>query len=89
MGFEWDPRKAATNFRKHGVDFRFAVEAFRDPERVERLDDSEDYGETRWHAIGLAGQALLAVIYVLRGDDIRIISARKADRNEFQSYWNR
>jgi uncharacterized DUF497 family protein len=89
VGFEWDARKAAFNLRKHGVSFPFASEALFDPNRFERLDDSEDYGETRWITIGLAGRFVIVVVHVLRGDDIRIISARRATRNEVQIYWNR
>jgi uncharacterized DUF497 family protein len=85
--FQWDTRKAESNLRKHGVSFSFAMKVFQDSNRLERLEDSEDYGETRWVVIGLAGQILVTAIYVWRGDDIRFISVRKADRDETEAYW--
>lgn len=89
MEFEWDPRKAEANLRKHGVPFRFAVGVFLDENRLERLDTSEDYGEDRWITVGLAGEFELTVAYTLRDERVRIISARKADRYEREAYWNR
>lgn len=89
MAFEWDSQKAFRNQRKHGISFSVAVEVFRDPYRIERLDDAEDYGETRWIAIGLADGIVLVVVYVLRQNNIRLISARKAKRSEDENYWNR
>jgi uncharacterized protein len=87
--FEWDEPKAALNLRKHGVSFLAATQVFRDANRSERLEDSEDYGETRWIVIGLAGDFVVTVVYALRTDNIRIISARRATRNEVEIYWNR
>jgi hypothetical protein len=87
--FEWDEPKAALNLRKHGVSFLAATQVFQDANRFERLEDSEDYGETRWIVIGLAGQTVIVLIYVLRGDNIRVVSARKRDRDEIETYWNR
>jgi uncharacterized DUF497 family protein len=68
---------------------RGGCRSLRDPHRMERLDDADDYGETRWIVIGLVDGFLLVVVYVLRQDNIRIISARKANRNESKDYWNR
>lgn len=89
MEFEWDSRKAQANLRKHGVPFRFASAVFLDSRRLERVDTGEDYGEDRWLTVGLAGDIELTVVYTLRGERIRIISARKADRYEREAYWNR
>jgi hypothetical protein len=87
--FEWDSRKAQANLRKHGVPFRFASAVFLDKRRLERVDTSEEYGEDRWITVGLAGDIELTVVYTTRGERIRIISARKADRYEREAYWNR
>lgn len=89
VAFEWEARKAALNLRKHGISFSAAVEVFRDPDRVERLDDTEDYGETRWIAVGLVDGIVLVVVYVFRQNNIRIISARKGNCIENENYWNR
>jgi uncharacterized protein len=87
--FEWDPSKARINLRKHGVPFRFATAVFLDENRLERLDSSEDYAEDHWITVGLAGGFELTVVYTMRGERIRIISARKADQYEREAYWNR
>ncbi len=87
--FEWDAKKAALNLRKHGISFSFAARVFLDDHRIERLDDREDYGENRFVVIGLINGAEIVVVYALREDAIRIISARKADDDEIETYWNR
>lgn len=89
LRFEWDDRKAAVNLRKHGVSFEEARTAFFD-ERARLIDDpdhSED--EDRFVLLGLSySLRLLVVHHCYRGDDnvIRIISARKADRDESKTY---
>ena len=87
--FEWDDRKARSNLRKHGIDFVDARYVFMDDDRIDGIDDSMDYGEDRSLAIGLVNGRVLAVVYTIRGDRIRIISARKADRHEEQEYFER
>lgn len=89
MEFEWDAKKAAFNFRKHGVPFPFATRIFLDDHRIERLDDREDYGENRFVTIGRINGSEIVVVYTLREPKIRIISARKADDDEIEAYWNR
>jgi len=86
--FEWDEAKAESNLHKHGVPFPFAARAFLDPERIEHVDDREEYGETRWITVGLVDEFEIIVVYTLREERIRILSARKADRNEREAYWN-
>ncbi|HUY81399.1 MAG TPA: BrnT family toxin [Acidobacteriaceae bacterium] len=86
--FEWDAKKAASNLRKHGVSFPFASRALLDEHRIEQLDDRENYGETRFITIGLVADFEIVVIYTLREENIRIISARKADLHEIEAYWN-
>lgn len=88
MDFEWDPAKAEANLRKHHVAFPIAERAFDDPVRLERIDDSFDYGEVRWILIGCVETTVLFVVYTQRDDTIRLISARKADRYEQQIYWD-
>lgn len=84
--FEWDDRKARSNLRKHGISFEVARRAFNDHAAIDRLDDSEDYGEERYLLIGEASGRLVAVIYTLRGTHTRIISARKAELDEQEDY---
>ncbi len=89
MEFEWDPKKAESNLRKHAIPFDYAVRIFLDNNRLERVDNRTDYGETRWITIGLVNDQEIAVSYTLRNETIRIISARKAERHERENYWNR
>jgi uncharacterized protein len=84
--FEWDERKAESNFAKHGVTFEMARGAFSDVFAVEFLDERESHGEQRFNLIGMAEGRLLFVTYALRGDTIRIISARRAEPLERRRY---
>ena len=86
--FEWDNNKAASNIRDHeGVTFEQAAAAFSDPFAVEWLDEREDYGEERSVLLGMTGGQLLYVAFTERGDNIRIISARRATRHEQDIYF--
>ena len=88
MEFEWDIAKAAANFRKHGISFEEAIYAFGDPLMVEELDDKEDYGEDRIIAYAMGKTEILTIIYTQRGEFARIISARRATRNEQNDYYS-
>ena len=85
--FEWDDIKAAENFRSHGVAFAQAALAFRDLFAVEWIDLREDYGEERIVLLGMSGDQVLSVVYTERAERIRIISARRATRNEQELYY--
>jgi uncharacterized DUF497 family protein len=89
MQFEWDAEKALRNIRKHDVPFPLATRVFLDPNRLEWADARRHYGESRWVTIGLVVGIELTVIYTVRGDAARLISARKAERHEREDYWNR
>jgi len=85
LSFEWDPRKAAANLRKHGVSFEDAQSVFAD-ERARLIDDPDHSAdEDRFLLLGLSSSLrLLVVAHCYRGAAgvIRIISARKATREE-------
>jgi uncharacterized DUF497 family protein len=85
--FEWDNEKAASNWRDHGVTFDQAANAVNDPFSVERIDDREAYGEERINLLGMCDGVILHVTYSERGERIRIISARRADRHEQDDYY--
>ena len=94
MEFEWDEHKQRANIAKHGIDFATAALVFSDPHLALGADRTDDRGEQRWHALGLAGglEPLLIVIHVYReandGEEIiRIISARKASTRESRAYF--
>ena len=86
MDFEWDEAKSRDTYRKRGIDFGDAILIFQNW-TFEILDDRCDYGEKRTVAYGESNGHVLAVVYTTRGDVIRIISARKADRNERRAYY--
>ncbi len=90
MRFVWDARKSDRNLRERGFDFEFATQIF-DNSTVERADTRRDYGERRIIALGMAQEIPLTVVYTDRaeaGGDVsrRIISARKSDRRERETY---
>lgn len=84
--FQWDGAKAARNLAKHKVTFEAARDAFRDPFAVEWEDGAQDTGENRFVIFGMAEDRLPFVAYALRGDVIRIISARLAELFERRRY---
>ena len=92
LRFTWDPRKASANLKKHRVAFEDAQTVFFD-EHALQLDDPDDsVGEDRFLLLGLSsGLRLLVVCHCERadGDEIRLISARRADRTEQREYWGR
>ena len=81
--YEWDEGKRQANLAKHGVDFADMV-AFEWDTAV--IDVDEDHAEPRWTAIGFIGALLYSVVFTERGDNIRIISLRKATRREARNY---
>lgn len=85
-GFEWDENKRRANLEKHGIAFEQAVGIFDGP--VLTLA-SPRAGETRWLAIGEVSGCVIVVVYTRRGRRFRIISARRAHRNERDEYRKR
>ena len=86
MLFEWDESKRQANLAKHHIDFRDAKRVFDGPV-FERTDRRR--GEDRVFAIGLMEDIEIVVVYGMRGKRRRIISARRAHRNEWQEYRGR
>jgi uncharacterized DUF497 family protein len=87
--FEWDEAKNRINIRKHGIDFQDAIDVFNHPV-LTAIDQREEYGEDRWVALGWIAAVVGVVVYVERSEDvIRIISARKATRQELRHYKQR
>jgi uncharacterized DUF497 family protein len=87
--FEWDPEKARTNLRKHGISFDLAKRVWDDPLHEVYFDRLEN-GESRWHAMGrVDGAVILLVVHThpdLDEDRIRIVSARRATPRERRRY---
>ncbi|MBL0227706.1 BrnT family toxin [Thermomonas sp.] len=87
--FEWNPAKAASNLKKHGVSFEEAQTVFYDEFAVQFYDDPHSAEEDRFLLLGMSsGAHLLLVCHCERdgGDIIRIISARKATKQESAHY---
>lgn len=87
MKYEWDTIKAASNLKKHGVDFADAVLSLED-ENALTIEDF-DHDEQRFKTLGMG--ALLTLLFVVHVEQqentIRIISARKADKSELKQYY--
>ena len=83
MRFEWDPRKAAANLKKHGVAFQEAATVFGDPLAITFQDPDHSEEEERQMTYGLSQQMRLIVVsHTQRKDQMRIINARLMDRKE-------
>ena len=83
--FEWDHQKRELNLAKHGIDFDSAIEVFYGPIILHRSDRNN---EERWTALGYSDDRLILVVHTRRADVIRIISARRARKNEEREYRN-
>ena len=82
---EWDPRKAHSNLKKHGVAFTEALTAMEDEMAITIEDEHAD--ERRFITLGLSESGrLVVVVYTYRGESVRIISARKATATEKTAY---
>lgn len=83
--FEWDEKKRTINLEKHGIDFIDAVDIFSDLSRIE--SESIREGELRYQTIGMVHNVVLLVVYTYRKDTVRLISARRASKNEREAYF--
>lgn len=86
MEFEWDPAKAAANQSKHGINFQAAILVFANPFCLIEDSTRPEHGERRRKAIGQVAGSMVAVIFTDRDGLRRIISARKARRDERTRY---
>lgn len=90
--FEWDPNKAISNSVKHKIDFESAASVFKDKNAISIYDDEHSEDEDRWITIGMDYETRTLVVvhtFVSINDNdcnIRVISARKATKNEQKIY---
>jgi uncharacterized protein len=82
--FEFDPAKSAANREKHGIDFEAVQALWADARRLEI--PARTLGEARWALIGRIGARHWTVIFTRRGDRLRLISARRARKEEIALY---
>jgi len=87
MTFEWDDAKNQSNKKKHGVSFETAMLVFNDERRIEIYDVEHSIEEHRYNTIGEVGEVLF-VVYTERRDNIRLISARIATKEERSIYYD-
>ena len=88
MEFEWDIEKDQLNQKKHRISFEEAADIFRYP-TYEVTDDRVNYGEARYIAIGSNSKlAIITVVYTEREGRIRLISARRANKQERKLYYD-
>lgn len=86
MDFDWDPDKAVSNERKHGVRFEVAQKVFADPDREDFDVTRQDEGEPRRKVVGRVNGRLLSLVYTTREGVVRMISARQANVQERRRY---
>ena len=89
MNIVWDPDKASSNFKKHGIRFSDAESVLYDPFAL-TIEDEGAESEQRFVSLGIdCLSRILVVVYTYRGEQIRLISARKAEKSEIRSYEKR
>lgn len=86
MKFEWDEQKRLINLEKHGIDFADIWQLFNNWRHTIE-DDRFEYGEIRYFTLGVLAGRIVAVSHTETDDLIRIISARKANKNEQKEYF--
>jgi len=87
IAFEWDRKKDSANRRKHGAGFTEATTVFDDPLSITIPDPDHAGDEERFLIIGLSSQRnLVVVVHTIRGEQIRLISARLATKHERRNY---
>jgi uncharacterized DUF497 family protein len=86
MEFDWDPAKNVSNKRKHDISLEESTAVFDDPGKVGWLCSDAGDDEERFMVVGRVGWRIITVVYTVRGDTYRLISARKASRNERRTY---
>ena len=89
MIFEYDPQKNRSNIRKHGISFTSASKAFADKCAVIEYDEEHSNTEERFNLIGAVEGYILFIVYTVRGEAIRLISAIPATKRERERYYGR
>jgi uncharacterized DUF497 family protein len=89
MGYEWDAPKRQRNVQQHHIDFLDVIPCFSDPQRLVEEDARRDYGEKRFHLLCPLRGHLYHVTFTERGENIRFISARRANKREQRHYVQR
>lgn len=83
--FEWDENKNNSNIERHGIDFCDVQLIFAHPMLI-KMDNRKDYGEKRWIELGLLYEIVVVIVFTKRKDITRVISIRRANKNEQKIY---
>ena len=86
MEFEFDPDKRKKNLEKHKIDFAVGMRLIASSNKLVKLDDRKDYGESRYQAIGEVEGVFVITAFTMRDGVFRIISVRKAHQKEVRFY---
>lgn len=92
LRFDWDPKKEQANLKKHGISFEEARTAFYDEDAIQFFDPDHSQDEDRFILLGMSLRPrVLVVCHCFRESDfvVRILSARRADKDEEREYWKR
>ena len=87
MHLQYDERKNLINIRKHGISLDDGFAAINDPDGIVMFDENNSVDEDRYVAIGRSGSRILYVSFTMRNGVERVISCRKAEREEEKRYW--
>lgn len=87
MRYVFDPKKRAANLKKHGYDFEDARLVMENDQVVTFEDQRADYGEQRFVTLGMLHGKVVVIVTAETGDEIRVISMRKAEPNEAKIYY--
>ena len=85
MSFEWNDNKNEANIQRHGIDFHDAHLIFQHPMLV-MTDTRKNYGEIRLVGLGILFEIVIVIIFTKRANTIRVISIRRANKNERKVY---
>ncbi|MBR1796597.1 MAG: BrnT family toxin [Clostridiales bacterium] len=89
MTIQYDSHKNQSNIRKHGLSFQTASSAFDDPQAVIEFDEDHSVNEERYNLIGAINDHIIFVVFTMRNETVRIISARPATKREIERYYGR
>jgi uncharacterized DUF497 family protein len=87
MRYTYDPKKRAANLKKHGYDFEDAPQVIESDRTVTFEDRRHDYGEQRFITLGMLREEVVVIATAETDHEIRVISMRKAERNEQEIYY--
>lgn len=87
MTLEYDEIKNQINLRKHGISLTTASHAFNDPDAMITFDELHSDTEDRCNLTAIVGSHILFIVYTMRGEVIRLISARPATKREWERYY--